>query len=1206
MHHVVLLALFMLAGLTGCGPEVPPLVVDRMTPDWGYNGEVSEVVIEGANFYPQVEPSAFGGADVFREFRGWLQTEPDPTEIDLLFIGYSQLKAQVPSGIAVGRYDLVVESPAGHRDTLADAFQVTDTRADHLVATSESNAFVVGYPVILSVEVQDPEGYVVPVDLDLLVTVDGGDNDANGIAWQDTLDGQKPYGKGIQGTLRNGQGIITLTSMLPDDLWITIAPADKDSVVDPFTAFITFRAGQVQGVEIDILDAGTSFDAGETVSARLSLVDSEGNAVTGVAASVLLYEQCPTGQMQQTVNLTGEIIVDLALTGATGGVCAENRVLASTIVEGAFVTGESEALEIAHGPPDGLGVVTTPLEVRAGEDEVTVYLEMQDAWGNWVFDHQDGAPEIVLKDNVGGLSLTQGVQTCGGFVAGKGTCEAVLWKSASDVRITATDIDGRNGEGNPIDVLPGFAFAIDVDLATPTVDVIAGEEFELRLRVLDAVGNPLELDPALGDEPIFEDDDGTEVDCSYEGEVAGIDDVHSFLCTTYAADPNEKIIVDMPSRGLVGFSTSTFNVINNELAIVEIDLGGVTAVTAGQTFNVDFFATDAWGNPYVEQSDPVVDLFDATGSIDPHQVILDSSGMALGEGLSVPVSTPANQVVARQDGTWLGVSSVFTVEAAALDGLEVELEAPVVQVGEAVDVTVRAVDAYGNAVPGYSGTVTLSSDDALGEDVEISTWVDGEAVVPFVFDVLGMQDQLSVDDGVRSGISTALDVVDFTCATPPTAILDAPSRLCMVGGGSTLSTTLDLTASLPGAALLDIYHHFDGEGWVRGTDPEHDHSWSVAGAYPVQGIVIDEDGCASQDTSVVYAGPDDGQPVGPVDVAPLSPTVDAEIDVATVEISAVDCSGDPSAWGTLLARADIGDLTGSSVVDSGIGREVSLDGLGEASVSWSMLKQPTGGIGTFYAGVATGAAYGAVTIEITGDASHPVVWHVEPSGQSLDNFSEIEMVFSDPMQASSFASGMDLLNPSGIPVAYDSLWLSDDGRTVVADYSLLSGSAGAWELSLSSAIRKEPGALVGANPLDGAFVGAGSDFVLTFGDVLYDAPDITGCTPDTVVFRPDGDDSGGAVWEADAVSMDVAADGAAEWWMLEVYDAGWEPVAVLHTDAGGASDATLSWDGRDNGGFVVDNGNYWLIWTAKDVSWNQGTSCAVRVAVDNLVVGGDE
>jgi len=543
----------------------------------------------------------------------------------------------------------------------------------------------------------------------------------------------------------------------------------------------------------------------------------------------------------------------------------------------------------------------------------------------------------------------------------------------------------------------------------------------------------------------------------------------------------------------------------------------------------------------------------------------------------------------------------------------VDVHGPVLSIDDPGIVLVSAVDQYGNAIASYAEPVSLSSTKGLGNRITIDSWVDGRAALEFPFDTLGVEDTLVADDGVTSVESTYFDVVDFGCPAGPTANLvvgsGLPLSLCLVPGMG--STNFDLSGSVAGAEQIEVYHYVRGDGTTLRTSASGwSTSWSQPGGYAVSGIVIDRDFCASESSGWVYVGYADGQPVGPVDVAIAgsATSVHADTGWVIVDVIAKTCAGDWATGGSILASVDNGDLvpTGTNRY-TGSGIELGLGASGTASIEWNMFDQPAGGVGTFVAGVRSGAAHGEITLDVDGDSSHPTVLEVSPVGTLDDDFDSIAILFSDPMLATSIDSTSVLLtDPFGTVIALDDLTLTGSGpnagRELVLDFPVQAGGAGAYTLTLDWSVRKAPGPYDNANTLDGDYdvFGVG-DFVVSFGGVSDLAPDMLACDPSTTLFRPDGDPGDGDPFEADVVELDLDASGAAAFWLLEVFDPLGDRVSMSHFVARDLDTGVVFWDGRDSDGTILANGTYTLAVTAKDASWNEGAPCLANVAIDNLL-----
>ncbi|MDP6933931.1 MAG: hypothetical protein QGG40_13485, partial [Myxococcota bacterium] len=790
-------------------------------------------------FYPGVQVIGASDFEFDRQFQAWLLTEPATEFEGVTLEDYSTLSARVPSGLEKGSYGVRLISPSGQTVTLEDAFLVTDTRADHMAIEVERVTFEVNELALVRFQLEDPVDDPVSQALDIQVTT----SSDLVVFEEDTLVGQVVIEGGIEGSLdQTGHGYVALTSPEPAEIWVSVDASDADSVVAGDTQFLAFTAGSVTGVDIALPKADFSTEAGMPFEVDLALVDEDGNEVSGVTASVLLYEECSQGTYQGTVQLVDQTSEEIAVTGATGFECDSNRIVAIGSADGVAISGVSDEFEVLAGEAVQYQALATPDEVEAGVDSIHLWVWAEDEWGNLVEDYNAA---LVLSDSEGGLDSEAGIgqQSCDEFTVGLAFCEAVLWKAGSAVRIFVEGDDDLSAISNEISVLPGVASSLVVSLEDS--HSIAGEPLVVSVRALDAFGNPLVLDPEGTDVPTIEDGSG-ELTCPWSGSIAP-EGTESFTCTPTLADESAVFFVEIPSRA-VSTSSDPVTIVNGELAEVSLDVGGVGTVGAGEELSVVLAGYDAYGNPYLEQSDPGLDLVDASGSVSPANATLDSSGQVSVDAVFT-VAVQDNRVTAKQSGVELGESPEFDVVAAEIDHLQVDVSSTWAWAEEGIQAQVSAVDIYGNPVTSYSVDVTVESVLLLGDSVLVNDFEDGVAVFNFSFEQARLQDHLYVTDEVEGvdGASTFFDVLDAECTAGPTADLEVtggePVVLCRTSG-STATVTLSTTGSVVGESALAAFHYDLGEGdWSRTTDLSIDTSWTEEGAWIISGVIADESAC---------------------------------------------------------------------------------------------------------------------------------------------------------------------------------------------------------------------------------------------------------------------------------------------------------------------------------------------------------------------------
>lgn len=1201
-------SLALAAAVAGCAPDLPTPVLERVSPARGWTGEDTDVAVIGSRFYPEIRVAGDAPIGVERSFSLALQPhgapEAAPTSLrDVVLVGFDQLTARVPAGMDPGRYDLLLGSPEGDAATLAEAFTVTATQADRIdVATAAIN-LVVGEYASIALQVRDPEGDEVPQPVSVRVTVETDSGSVRGVDLRTGMDGASDFENGVlEGKLGDGgRATLLLSSSTVDRLRLRVEGLGADDYLQGTSEWIDFRPLNVAKLELEVPDAAAGTTAGAALDLEVRLLDADGNPTRGELVWVSLRESCPgiTGAFERLVAVEdAATIQDAFLTGATDGErCRSNRFEALATVGATALSDRSDDVFVRAADAADYDVELGAASVEAGGSPLPLWVVARDPFGNRVTDH---SATLSLRDDRGGLDTSAGVGTgsCAAFVGGASACTAGPTVASDVVRVQAVDSRGRSGWSTAFAVTPGPVAELSVSL--DETSVAAGAATDVALQGRDAYGNGVEMGLLVGNAPVFHDLGGT-VRCR-AGRMGSATGESLWPCTFTAARPDEQLTVTTALSGHSG-SSAPFVVTNGPLAAVEVDVGGVTSLVAGDELGWALQATDAWGNPYETGAVSSLDLLDVGGELAPAAVPLSAAGQASGTVL-LTRAIDENRLLFQSGGAALGVSTPFAVTHDAHADYTLTLPASWIELGSEAELSVEAIDQWGNLVVDHAATLGLSGDLGLVASATTSAFTDGQATLPIDTVLTGTGERLAVDDGSVQAQTGPFDVVAFDCAAGPTGslLLDGTTErvLCLVSG-STPMVGVSASASAAGGVPLAAYHLGEGgTGWLRSTNPLGSLRWTTEGAHEVGLVVVDEDGCADRASAMAWVGANDGEPVGPLALAlgtaSLSSASAATGGQTTVDLVATDCAGDPASGGTLLVRAELGTLSsaGSTLSATGAGLAVVLDSSGAAELSWSVQGAGLATTAQVHAGVATGAAHGAVAAEITGDETRPRVVEWSPQGATAATVSTLEVQFSEPLWAATVdSSRVTLEDELGNPVALDSLTLSDDGRRLsLTPVDPVDASNGAHALVLDAALRDDAG-----NRLDGLWDGSASDAALWFGDVVESAPAVTGCTPSTATFRPDGDAGTGP--EADLVAVAAVADSLPTWWRLDVRDADGERVAQRVHPATAAAEL-LSWDGREDGGGIVENGVYTVVVDALDDNPAPGVGCGFTVRIDNV------
>lgn len=1198
------LPLLVVPAVVACAPGLPAPAPRSVEPSWGWNGETTTVEIRGSDFFPRMQAAGAERVSVDRQFRVWLDA-PEPVELEaVVFVSEDSLRAQVPAGVEPGLHGLRVEGPSGQGGTLAEAFAVTDSRADRIEVSATNVSWPVNSLARVDLQLADPDGADVPEEVEVEVMFRGVGDPAT-LHFEDTLSDQSLFFDttlnqvGVRGTLGpDGHGYLTFTSTTPAELWLDVGPRAADSFLAGASQFLSFTPAAATRVAVEALEPETPLVAGVPADFRVSLLDAFGNVATDAAGAVTLFESCgsPTGRWSDSLTFVGTTVLrGVELHGATlsggGTTCDRSVIEAVGNVLGTTVAGRSVDLAIAPGPTATYGLDAWPLTVTAGEDEVVVWTEAHDKHRNRVPDH---AAALVLSDDLGGMR-EPGASACTAFSGGVARCAGTPILAGADVTLLVQDLEGRSGEVGGLTVLPAAPTRLQVGV--PSSSVTAGLPFQVTLRAEDQYDNGVRLDIEGVDAAAFTGPGGS-VGCTWQASTASTA-TETFACVLTEASTNTSLTAAIPFRGLVTES-APFTVNNGALASAEVTVSGLPAI-AGSTLGVSVHAEDAYGNAYRVQTLNSLTLWDTAGDLGGQTVTLNAAGQATTTA-TLTTAIEDTTLSARVGSSELGTSAPFDVAAASPVGLTVEHERTWTWLDAPQAVSVTAVDTYGNPVLDYNQPVTVSSDNGAGGDLVLATFVEGNAAGEFVWDTAVLQDVLTATDGNLSGQSPALDAV-AACSDGPAGelLLGGETELvvCRASGATPTTTLSTATSTAGGEALAATHFAADPGEWVRVAANTTTHSWTDAGTWVVEALVVDDNACADLVTARVWSADNDGEAAGPITVTPDVTSLTAGSSTAgatSVFLEATDCAGDPASGATVLVRADLGTLASgtSTVASTGDGLAVLLDSSGAADLQWSVTGEQHAGEARLLAGRLGREALGVATLTVLGDASRPTVLEVYPAGSTAAQFSEVEVVFSEPMLSPSIsATTVSLTEPSGSP-ASGTRTLSADGTTVTL--SLLASQdagSGPWTLDLSDALRDAAG-----NRLAGQFTSSSAPLSLDFGAVANSAPDVVSCPVSIATFRPDGD--AGAGRAADSVVVSVTAAAPPAWWELEVTDDEGDLVLLTRTVASSSS-ASIAWDGRGQDGFVVQNGAHAVAVTALDAHWNAGASCSQTVRVANHV-----
>jgi len=656
--------------------------------------------------------------------------------------------------------------------------------------------------------------------------------------------------------------------------------------------------------------------------------------------------------------------------------------------------------------------------------------------------------------------------------------------------------------------------------------------------------------------------------------------------------------VTVDSMGISGLS-NVIEVVNGSLGEVALVLS-VNELTAGESLDVSMQASDSYGNPYIVQQDPNVLVVDDRGGMVETPVILGADGTGEAQGLSPTVVGDPIAIQVSQGGLLLGEAPLVVLPG-SLDSLEVVPEVSWAWVDEPLILAVRGQDAYGNTVTDFVGDVSVTAVDAGLASTSLGAAVAGEVSSPVVLttSAVGVRIHAATDSG-EVGVSDAIDVLVRDCVDGPQAdlLIEGQQEFvgCLVNGSITL--TADFSQSTVGAGRsVGAYHLYTEGSSQRTVANQATLKRSGEGGAVVLLVVADDLGCGSDVQAQVWLGEQDDGPVGPITVSAGAATLTGGSSTngqTSITVEAQDCELDAAAGQLLYARVGLGELL--QLTPSGQGLSTVLDASGVGTFLLDATSSLYGGAATVEVGTLDGASYGVVEVEIQGDSVLPEVVSVDPMGETSELFDQVEVVFSEPMRASSFGgSSVSLTGPLG-PVALETPVLDPTGqRLTVETTGTEDASLGSYVLALDASVSDQEG----NNQLAGQYSGVPAAHETQFGAVGDEGLSVDSCVPTSTSLVVDGDDGAlsGLVSEGDELEIQVVGVGSPTWWHLEVRDAEGGRVRTLRTFSSGSSTAILSWDGRGDDGIVAGLGAYEVSVSTLDAHDNMSAPCEIGVSL---------
>ncbi len=303
-------------------------------------------------------------------------------------------------------------------------------------------------------------------------------------------------------------------------------------------------------------------------------------------------------------------------------------------------------------------------------------------------------------------------------------------------------------------------------------------------------------------------------DFTFTAQQAGYDSTVLQDVVFHRAGTQTLTVTDIANPAITG--TVTVNVRGGSVATMQLRwLPGGT--TAGTPMRAGVFGWDAWGNP--AQGTWKVHLL----SSDPAAVLPADYTLHVADGgqhaFDVALRTAGSRTIRAEVVGHLSINDVETVLVlpAPAAALSVGGMPTVLAVGAPGAVTVRAADAYGNAVSVYTGTVHLTSSDpaaVLPVDYTFAGQDNGARGLLVTLNTAGIQSITATDTVTASmtGSQTGISVY-ATDSTPPTVSVPTVTlRTGVALAGSAIPVAVTWTGSDAGSGIDHYRLERSGDG----------------------------------------------------------------------------------------------------------------------------------------------------------------------------------------------------------------------------------------------------------------------------------------------------------------------------------------------------------------------------------------------------------
>jgi hypothetical protein len=494
-------------------------------------------------------------------------------------------------------------------------------------------------------------------------------------------------------TLASGVGTVTATLTTAGSQTLTAIDQNSGGNGGTISASATIVVGAAGTTHFAVLDSSGALLANPIVF-TVSAQDQFNNTASSYSGTVMFSSTDSAAILPANSSLISGQGTFAATLNTLG-----TQTLIATDTKSTSITGFGNAILVSPVPASHFVVSAGPNTMTAG-GTVTLTVTAEDP-SNHLASAYNGTVHFASSDTRAVLPANATLTT------GIGVFSATLF-TAGRQTVTATDTvnSSLTGYSNPITV---SAAALTHFVLTVPSSVVAGSAFGFTVAAEDQFNNAAST---YSGTVTFSTSD-TNANIKLPANAPLINGVGKFTATLATVGNQILYATDTVASTLTAFSSP---ILVNTAPATHLRLTSQTWTTAGSAFNLTVIALDQFNNTATGYLGVV--QFTTTDTNSQHQVPAPYSFVATDNGQHVfindvtLVTSATTQTVtgANEFNSSITAGTTSLITVAPLSANHFLVAAPLnATAGSPFGVTVTALDRFGNNVPSYTGTVTLSA-----------------------------------------------------------------------------------------------------------------------------------------------------------------------------------------------------------------------------------------------------------------------------------------------------------------------------------------------------------------------------------------------------------------------------------------------------------------------------------------------------------------